>query len=162
MSPWSGQSGRLNPDLSVSSQDMVLQLGHGQRVTAVCPLGQHVGVRVAPFSSPGWLSLPGAGRWWWCDGHPVLLLKPRTLRAPGEPMGLGWEAQLGPSLEPAHPLREAHLCPVCLVTPYPYAHPRGPARGSRTDLFKAHGLGSRLPGDQGHPGPPMSESGRLP
>lgn len=52
-----GQSGRLNPDLSVSSQDTVLQLSRGQRVTAVCLLGQHVGVRLAPFSSPCRLSL---------------------------------------------------------------------------------------------------------
>lgn len=63
---------------------------------------------------------PGAGRWWWCDGHPVLLLEPCNQDAPGELMGLGWEAQLGPGLEPAHPLREAHLCPVwSLPTPTP-------------------------------------------
>lgn len=38
----------------------------------------------------------------------------------GEPMGLG--GQLSPGLEPAHPLRDEHLCSVCLATPYPDPH----------------------------------------
>lgn len=34
----------------------------------------------------------------------------------------GREARLSPGLEPAHPLRDEHLCSVCLATPYPHPH----------------------------------------